>query len=497
MRLDDELLDGPPAPGARVMALARAAEVEAAAARLLVPGQGEALHDLRVALRRLRATLDALEPLLGGAATEKQRRRLRRAAGRTGQARDAEVLGAWLAGARERLQAPYRGALDWVADRVERARQRGAAAVAARALPKLSKALPRLSRRLARAAPQAAAPPPGAPATLAAALAPPLRARVAALREALRGVAGADDEAALHRARLEAKRLRYLLEPLRGATGADATSAVEALRGLQEVLGEWHDGLVAHRALEAALVEAAAERTRWRGRGAGDADLRPGLVALGRLAARRVEDAWALLEAHHLGPQATPLLDLAYVVVGALEARRGWQDQPVVERRLLLTGLPAEAAGAAVEELEQGWVPEGGGRGRVVVVRDAGGERAYRAGGGGLAPLSRGDLEALWPLTEGRRVVKRCHRPIALPGWRLDEYLDRRLVLAVAEAPGGQAPAVGVPVAGDEAGEAGGAGGPFLPAWLEPLVVRDVTDERGYADEVLARRAPRGGRQGA
>ena len=86
MRLDDELLDGPPAPGARVMALARAAEVEAAAARLLVPGQGEALHDLRVALRRLRATLDALEPLLGGAATEKQRRRLRRAAGRTGQA---------------------------------------------------------------------------------------------------------------------------------------------------------------------------------------------------------------------------------------------------------------------------------------------------------------------------------------------------------------------------------------------------------------------------
>jgi hypothetical protein len=66
-------------------------------------------------------------------------------------------------------------------------------------------------------------------------------------------------------------------------------------------------------------------------------------------------------------------------------------------------------------------------------------------------------------------VAKRCHRTEAGPGWRFDEYLDRRLVLAVAEA-GPEAPA---------------------PPWLEPLVVRDVTDERGYADEALARKTPR------
>lgn len=479
MRLDAELLDGPPAAGARVMALARAADLEEVAARAAGPADPAALHDLRVALRRLRSTLSALEPLLGGAATEKQRRRLAKAARLTGPARDAEVLLAWLVASRDRLQAPYRGALDWLAERVERRLDRASARLEARALPKLQKALPRLVKALGRTPPSPAQPPPGAPATLSAALAPLLRARVAALREALRSVAGVEDGAALHLARLEAKRLRYLLEPLRGAGAADATAAVAALKGLQEVLGEWHDAAVAREALAASLAEAAAERARWRSRGAGDADYRPGLVALQQLAERRVEAAWRALVEHHLGARATGLLDLAYGVVAALEAgeARG-PDEPAAAppRRLLLTGLPAEVAGAASEEVTQGWLPEAAGGGRVVVLRDADGEQAFRARGGRqpgpLEPLARGDLEALWPLTEGRRVTTRSHRPVALPGWRLDEYLDRRLILAVAE----------------------GADGPFLPPWLEPLVVRDVTEERGYADEALARRPPRGAR---
>ena len=482
MRLDPELLDGPPAAGARVMALARAADLEEVAARAAGPADPAALHDLRVALRRLRSTLSALEPLLGGAATEKQRRRLAKAARLTGPARDAEVLLAWLVASRERLQAPYRGALDWLAERVERRLDQASARLEARALPKLAKALPQLVKALGRTPPTPAQPPPGAPTTLAAGLAPLLRGRVAALREALRSVAGVDDDAALHQARLEAKRLRYLLEPLRGAGAADATAAVAALKGLQELLGEWHDASVARQALQGALAEAAAERTRWRGRGAGDADYRPGLLALFRLAERRITDAWEALVEQHLGARATGLLDLAYGVVAALEDAEAAAVEPPAAppRRLLLTGLPAEVAGAATEEVEQGWLPEAVGGGRVVVVRGAGGDQAARAGagrrGGALVALARGELEALWPLTEGRRVARRSHRPVALPGWRLDEYLDRRLVLAVAEG-------------SDEGGPE-----PFVPPWLEPLVVRDVTDERGYADEVLARRAPKGGR---
>jgi hypothetical protein len=112
----------------------------------------------------------------------------------------------------------------------------------------------------------------------------------------------------------------------------------------------------------------------------------------------------------------------------------------------------------------------------VGVVRERGGERWFRrhASGRGAtaeAPLTRAEFEALWPLTEGRRLSRRGVRSGAAPGWRFDEYTDRRLVLAVAEAP--------------DAGEP--------PPWLEPVAVRDVTGERGYQDEVLARRAGRRG----
>lgn len=473
MRLDPELLEGPPAAGARVMALARVGDVEAAAARLADPADAEALHDLRVALRRLRATLKVLAPLLGDAVKEKQARRLAKAARLTGPARDAEVLQGWLAAQRDRLQAPWRGAHDWLSERVERHRARAAARVTSRALPRLEKALPRLARRLAAPAPPLppASPAAAQPPDLASALAPLLRARAAALREALRGVAGAEDAPALHRARLSAKALRYLLEPLRGLPGLGADEALAALKALQEALGEWHDAHQAGRALHAALAEAAADRARWRDRGGGEADFRPGLLGLERLAAAREAEAYDAVEAGWLGAQATPLVDLAYAVVAALDARAE-AAAPPAEQKLLLTALPPEVAGGLAEEVELGWLPALRPSEGLGVVRGAAGERHFRlrAGRGPAAePLARGDFEARWPLTEGRRLRKRCLRAGAAPGWRFDEYLDRRLVLAVAE------------------------GGPELPPppCVEPVLVRDVTGERGYADEALARKAPR------
>jgi CHAD domain-containing protein len=477
MRLDPELLDGPPAAGAQVMALARCADVREAAARVADPADQQALHDLRVALRRLRGMLQALAPLLGAPLPEKQLRRLRKAARLTGPARDAEVLLAWLQAAREGLPAPYRGALDWLLERVEAARARAAVKVADRALPRLERALPRLVRRLARPAPRAAAPrpaaPQGSPATLAAALVPLLRARAAALREALLAVAGDEDVPAIHAARIQGKRLRYLLEPLRGLPEGGAEEAVVALKGLQDVLGDWHDAHAARSALQAALNEAAADRARWRGRGGGDADFRPGLLALERLAAARAAAHWTDLEAGYLGGRARPLLDLAYAVVAALEARGAEAAPAVPERKLLLTALPSEVAGGEVEEIEQGWLPGATAQESVGQIRSALGERHFRAraagrGAAGVEPLARGDFEALWPLTEGRRVARRSHRSQAEPAWRFDEYLDRRLVLAVAE-----------------------AGQDVPPPWLEPLVVREVTLERGYTDEALARRPAR------
>ncbi len=475
MRLDPELLDGPPAAAARVLALARCADLDEAAARFHDPTDAAALHDLRVALRRLRSTLKSLAPLLGDAVGDKASRRLRKAARCTGPARDAEVLLAWLGEAREQLAAPWRGAVDWLVDRVERRLARGRAEVGAEALPRLSRATARLAHRLA--APATGPLPAGTPATFSAALAGLVRARTVALREALREVAGAEDAAALHAVRIEGKRLRYLLEPLRGQEGLGADEAVEALRALQDEVGAWHDAWQAQVALHRALTEASADRAR-RGAGADGADLRPGLLGLERLAAGRAARRYQALEAAFLGPRATPLLDRAYAVAAALEAR-GAEDageEVPPERRLLLTALPPEVAGGELDELEQGWLPGDRLRESVGLVRERGGERWFRARAAGRGPaneepITRADFEALWPLTEGRRLARRGLRSAAAPGWRFDEYTDRRLVLAVAERA--------------EAGDP--------PGWMEPVVVREVTGERGYLDEGLARRAGKRG----
>jgi hypothetical protein len=184
--------------------------------------------------------------------------------------------------------------------------------------------------------------------------------------------------------------------------------------------------------------------------------------------------------AEHLAARATPVTDAAYAVVAALEARDGGADgheagpPPVPERRFLVTAIPPEGRGGDVEELEQGWLP-GDGSESVGVTRAAPGEQWFRAHAPGrgrpgrVQSISRTDFEAFWPLTEGRRIAKRRHLVPTSPGWHFDEYLDRALVLAVAEEGNGSEP----------------------PAWLEHTLVREVSAERGYLDATLARRSAR------
>ena len=411
MRLDAELLDGPPAEGARVTVLARLADAGEAAARLADPADGEALHDLRVALRRLRSTLRALGPLLPCPVPEKQARRLRKAARLTGPARDAEVFLAWLGGpaARRcpaRTAAPTSG---WWSGWSAAARPRRAPPAAGRCgWP--SGRWRRSTRRLVGAA---VAP---APQPFALALAGLLRAQAVALREAVREVVGPEDVAAIHQVRIEGKRLRYLLEPLRGAPGADAAEAVAALKGLQELVGEWHDAQLFRQALARAQVEAAADRARWRSRGGGEADFKPGLLALDQVAATEAAGRYAALDEAHLRRKATPLLDLVYAVVAALEA--GWgaaapEDEDEggpgeaappapPERRLLLTGLP-EGLDGATEEVRAGL---------------AAGRRGPRELGRGPHRRRGAALPRPRPPAAGRRASSRPAGPTSRPSGR-------------------------------------------------------------------------------
>ena len=62
MQIDEDVIDRNAEEGARVVALALIAECDRAAGRLASGEDDEALHDFRVALRRLRTTLRAFRP---------------------------------------------------------------------------------------------------------------------------------------------------------------------------------------------------------------------------------------------------------------------------------------------------------------------------------------------------------------------------------------------------------------------------------------------------
>ena len=82
------------------------------------------------------------------------------------------------------------------------------------------------------------------------------RVHAEVLRRRLRAIDSSDADAAAHRARIEVKRLRYLLEPV--ASWLDGGKPlVKRLKGLQELLGELHDLHMLDVTLETTLEEGA------------------------------------------------------------------------------------------------------------------------------------------------------------------------------------------------------------------------------------------------
>lgn len=257
-QLTPELLAQPAARAARLMARRRLDIALAAFARL-GDDDPEALHDLRVALRRLRSWLRAYRSALDDTVTRRTRRAFAKLARATNQARDTEVALAWLRSladlppdllpAHERLLAALQADQRRTAD--------AAGKFVARRLPAAGQ---RLSRQLAhyyvrRSVDDASE---LAMHALTGRLLREHRRRLAA---ALRRAHATGDVAEAHRARIEGKHLRYLLEPL----DADrrVRHAVARLRTLQDRLGEHHDAqLLAERLRKAGDAELAERAAR-------------------------------------------------------------------------------------------------------------------------------------------------------------------------------------------------------------------------------------------
>ena len=148
-----------------------------------------------------------------------------------------------------------------------------------------------------------------------------------------------------------------------------------------------------------------------------------------------------------------------------------------IERKYLLRGQPPRTAGATSLEIDQGYIPGERIRERVRRARGANDTRYYRTikMGSGIQRLEIEEeateefFHAVWPLTLGRRVRKRRYL-VDHDGllWEIDEFLDRpSLWLAELEL-----------THADQKVE--------IPAWLQPYLEREVTDDPSYTNRALA-----------
>jgi CHAD domain-containing protein len=238
----------------------------------------EAVHQARVATRRLRSTLRTFSSLLDPEWTGRLRDELKWLADLLGAVRDTDVL---LGRFQEHLAALpaadakagprlLAGLIDQ-RDSARRALLRGMAQeryavllddlVAAAAAPLL---LPGADRRAAE-------------------IMPPLVAGPwKKLRKAVRKAGDEPGDDALHQIRIRAKRARYAAEAVEPVIGRPAERFADAAADLQDVLGDHHDAVVG----EAWLRQAAGSARR-------DAALVAGLlIAAERASAARSRDGW-------------------------------------------------------------------------------------------------------------------------------------------------------------------------------------------------------------
>ncbi len=221
----------------------------------------DGVHQLRVAMRRLRSALATFRPLVNRDLTDPVREELRWIAGMLGEARDAEVMAQRL----DQVVAatPVELVLGGVSARIEhtlgtRYREGLAAAVEAMESARYLDLLAALDRLVADSpwTPLAQEPADDVLPGL-------LRRDWKRLRKAVAAADAAADhrtrDVALHESRKAAKRLRYAAEAARPVLGKDAKKVATAAKTMQTVLGEHHDSVVIRAVLRDLGVQAQLE----------------------------------------------------------------------------------------------------------------------------------------------------------------------------------------------------------------------------------------------
>ena len=189
----------------------------------------EDVHQMRVAVRRLRAILRASRPLFDPRWVDGLRRELKWLGTVLGGVRDLDVLHAYLRSQLEALPAPERRA-----GRADRVRARAALRVAL-ASPRYARLLARLRAALVH--------PPTRPSSV------PLPGIAATefkkLRKAVARLPRPPSAEELHAVRIKVKRARYAAELAQPIIGRRAERFIAKAKKLQDILGEHQDAVVA------------------------------------------------------------------------------------------------------------------------------------------------------------------------------------------------------------------------------------------------------------
>ncbi|HLM68327.1 MAG TPA: CHAD domain-containing protein [Longimicrobium sp.] len=456
---------------ARWLALRFLDEAAAARVRLDDAEDAEALHDFRVAIRRLRSTVRAYAAPLEGGTGRKDQRRLRKLAHATGDARDGEVMIGWMDDRRGDLAEDELPGLDWLLARLRKRQAKLDAGLREEVARDFERECERLAERLEWYAARVTASDPREGPRMGGVVADLVEAHADELQSALASVHSVEEQERLHEGRIDAKRLRYLLEPF-AEDDSEARAIVKRIKKLQDVLGQMHDAYVAGQLLADERAKAEAMDP------APDPPVLPGLDALAAAAVRETERLYVDVEREWLGGRADDFFAQVHALAARWRAGPGAAGDREIERKYLLSRMPSLPDDAVRTDIAQGYLPGERLQERVRRVRRRGEPaRFYRTVKVGKG-INRMELEEecdqatfrrLWSLTKGRRVRKlRFRVPAGDLTWEIDRFRDRSLVLAEIELP-------------SEDHEVA------LPDWLREHVVRDVTGEDEFVNINLAK----------
>ena len=472
-RLGNHLLGRSAEETARRLCLALIDEASSALDRMDNREDTEGLHDFRVSLRRLRSLMRAYRRHLRGCASKKLRARVKTLASSTNAARDAEVQIAWLVNERDKLGEPGASGANYL---IEALGARHATRPTPQALRRefrplrrdLTKALSRMRLVDDRDA-----------ANFVRASAKLIREHADVLQTSLVEAHSAEDAELLHRARIEAKRLRYILEPLQHVL-KEVRPLIKKMKSLQDCLGELQDTRVMTEDISKALESSALDEARkLRDLALAEAELpdayppqNPGLLSLLKVQRTRRDRAFSDLAVAWTGHAADSYFAL---VARLVERLLLWPGGVVPKRRFLLAQVPAEIRRQKSRLVREGWLPGRDIRERVRATREGrtvryarvvDGKRDRNGDGHEEEPLTRRVFDEFWSLTEGRRLECRSYELQDGPrSWLVLSIPEHEIVLAVVE----------------------GGGDITVPEPIQRELMREVTGVKKYEPEALAR----------